>query len=150
MYYASRGRDLKPVQLLENYGVGRMLLDKWGFNAYLDAVFLDSENVLEFYLRDNPDLGGCLFNGSTILHVAARNSNLNIIKILSRNRLRGVDIYARDRAGFTAIDYARQRRDGDFEGNFLHLLRQIENNPQYNCEDGVGAHESENEVYFDA
>jgi ankyrin repeat protein len=147
LYFASRGRDIKIVQLLENYGACRNLLDKLGFDAYLDAVFSDSEDILEYYLQDGPDLGGRLFNGSTILHVAARNSNLNIIKILSRNSLKGVDVDARDNAGFTAVDYARQRRDSDFEGKFLHLVRQME---EYDCKDSLEEHDCENEVYFDA
>jgi ankyrin repeat protein len=87
-------------------------VDEWGYTPILDAVLLDCHRVLELLLQlDNTNFNAKLVDNKTILHVAALNADLETIEILQNARLIGLDTAAVDLAGFTAMDYVRQRRD---------------------------------------
>jgi len=89
-------------------------VDKWGYTPLLDAVFMDSHKVLELLLQlDSTNTGAKLFDGKTLLHVAASNADLETIEILQNARLCGLDTAAVDAAGYTALDYIRQRKNVD-------------------------------------
>jgi cytohesin len=86
--------------------------DQYGYTSILDATFTDSHQSLEALTR-MARVEAKLFDGKTILHVAAANSDAKTIEILQNACLRGIDIDAVDNAGFTAMQYIRMRRDGE-------------------------------------
>lgn len=110
--YAIFGRRTNVIRGFLDRTGALEYVDKWGFTPVLDAVFEDSHEALELLLQlDMTNTSGKLFDGKTLLHVAAINSDLKTIEILQNARLCGLDSTSVDIAGNTAMDYVRQRKD---------------------------------------
>jgi ankyrin repeat protein len=113
------------------------------------AVFKDEHEVVEFLLNRRGSAGAVTFDGKTILHVAAKYSDLNMIEILQNGRICGVDPDAVDRAGWTAMDYFRRRSDAaeliePFEALLASLVPPKRVSPSGGDDDEI------EEVFFDA
>jgi ankyrin repeat protein len=124
---ANRGKHKGMVQHLVDCGHSLYHRDVWGFVPALDAVFTDSHEALEVYISAHGwGLDECLFDGQSVLHIAARNSKQKTIETLLRADLRGVDPQQRDSAGKTAMDYFKQREDSSkLMGAFCALIEKV-------------------------
>ena len=110
--YAIYAGHSHAVEILLECGSSLEYEDQYGYTSILDATFTDSHQTLEALTR-MARVGAKLFDGKTILHVAAANSDTKTMEILQNACLTGVDIDAVDNAGFTAIQYIRMRSDGE-------------------------------------
>jgi ankyrin repeat protein len=110
--YAIYAGHSHAVEVLLECGSSLECKDRYGYTSILDATFTDSHQSLDALTR-MAQVGAKLFDGKTILHIAAANSDAKTIEILQNARLTGVDIDAVDNAGFTAMQYIRRRSDGE-------------------------------------
>jgi ankyrin repeat protein len=126
--YAIFGRRTSVIKHFLDRTAALQHVDKWGYTPILDAVFEDSHEILELLLLlDSTDTNVHLFDNKTLLDVTALNSDLKTIEILQNSRLCGLDTAAVDAAGYTPLDYARQRKDAaDIVEAFGPLLFSID------------------------
>ena len=152
--YANHAFQLETVKFLLEHGASTTLQDQWGYDAISDAVFSDAHDVLLYFADQALISRNCLLDGKTILHIAALNSDIRTIAILSRFTYLEVDPHARDNAGHTAVDYIRRRPDSDrLLGPFCALLLKAEADNMWAklpSHQEAGALDSEEEIYFDA
>lgn len=83
-----------------------------GFTLLSYAILRSSEKVLEVLLGN--ELLDCTkqsLGGDTIVHDAAHWADLHILSILRSAGLKGININAEDNGGYTALEYAKWRRD---------------------------------------
>ena len=87
-----------------------------GTTAFHHAIISGSSDVLKIMLNI-PGLGyeRKLGEGSTAIHLAAKYSDLEILKILKAANLGNIDLDAVNADGDTALDIARFRRDNNEE-----------------------------------
>jgi hypothetical protein len=111
MSYATYAENNEAIQLLRSGGCPLENVDVWGYTTILDNVFIDCHTVLSVFPFSEVSNAVRINDGKTLLHIAAANSNLRTIEILQNTRLNGVEVYAVDNAGLTAMDYLRKRRD---------------------------------------
>jgi ankyrin repeat protein len=146
--YATYAEQAEIIQLLRNGGCPLENADDLGFTPILDATYMDCHSLLSEFPFSEVSNTVRLRDGKTLLHIAASNSNLRTIEILQDSRLEGVEAYATDNAGFTAMDYLCKRRDfEDIYEPFCALLVSISPREPERLEDGVVPME---EVFFDA
>jgi ankyrin repeat protein len=154
LYHANHAFQLETVKYLIEHGASTTLQDQWGYNAISDAAFSDAHDILLYFADQGFISRNCLFDGKTILHIAALNSDIRTIMILSRFSFPEVDPHARDNAGHTALDYIRQRTDSDqLLGPFCALLLKAEADnmrAKLSFHHQASALDSEEEIYFDA
>jgi ankyrin repeat protein len=101
--------------------------DFWGCTPLLNAVMVDSHQALQLLLARLTYFGGTQHDGKTLLHIAARNSDIRTIEMLLEADLYGLDAHALDKDGFTALEYIQQRKYGaDLLEPFVALLLQVE------------------------
>lgn len=126
--YAFYGARTNVIKRFLHLNAELEYADNWGYTSVINAVFMDSHGVLELLLMpDSTNTGAKLFDGKTLLHVAATNSDLKTIEILQNSRLGNLDTAAVDAAGYTALDYVRQRKDSaDLVEPFGALLLRVE------------------------
>ena len=151
--YAVHARQLKPLEALVDWDVPLDGMDQWGYNPLLDAVFMNSQETIPSLLQWNPD-ASChrMPDGKTILHVAARTSDLGTIEVLLRNAaFLDVDPQAKDSDGFTALEYLRQRADvSELLGTFCSLVLDIEKTRRPDEVSELNSDSSDSEVFLDA
>ncbi len=81
------------------------------YTPVLDAVFVDSHEILDLFLSAGMTTTSKLVDDKTILHVAALISDLRMVEILQNARLSDLDTETVDSAGYTALDYLRLGKD---------------------------------------
>jgi ankyrin repeat protein len=103
--YAIYGRRTGVLKTFSERGAKLDCMDKWGYTPVLDAVFVDSHEVLDLLLSAGMTTTSKLVDDKTILHIAALTSDLRTIEILQNAHLGDLDTEAVDTAGYTALDY---------------------------------------------
>jgi ankyrin repeat protein len=141
----------EATQLLIDRGAALTFQDKWGYDAILDAVLSDAHDNLTIFLDLGLASSNHLFDGKTILHIAALNSDRKTIEILSNGDFAGTNPNARDQAGNTALDYMRQRRRNEevWEPFCALLLKAEADNLSSHHDDELTGF-SNDDVYHDA
>jgi ankyrin repeat protein len=149
IFYVKFSGEDKTAQLLIDRGASVTIQDKWGYDAILDAVYSDAHDILSIFLGRGLSTQKCLIDGKNILHVAALNSDRRTIELLSAFDFRGIYSESRDQAGYTALDYMRQRRrNEDVWDPFCALLLKVESD---NVDAGTKSLYSSNfDIFYDA
>ncbi|KAJ9609556.1 hypothetical protein H2200_005883 [Cladophialophora chaetospira] len=143
IYRASHARRGDVVRHLAERGASLQHRDSWGYIPLQDTVMMDSYGALT-YLISRSDTTSRLFDGKTLLHTCALHSGIQTIEILLQNDLGKIDPYAKDDAGFTALDYLWQRKDAtELSEAFCALILKVsQNNPEeYNADADVDVFE---------
>ena len=111
---AAKHNHTKQVSLLLGKGANINASSPDGMTAFHHAIVHNSSAALEILL-DNPglDYACTLENGRNAITLAAKYSDLETLKILQAANLTNIDIDAVDSGGYTALDYARWRRDNN-------------------------------------
>jgi hypothetical protein len=117
-------------------------------------VLSNAHDILLYYADQALISRNYLFDGKTILHIAALNSDIPTVTILSRFTNLEIDPYSRDHAGCTALDYIRQSSDSDqIMGPFSTLVSKTEADNMRSKLTSfyeAGASDSEEDTFFDA
>jgi ankyrin repeat protein len=125
--FAVHSRQVHALETMIASGASLEHVDFWGCTRLLNAVMVDSHDVLRLLLIILTDFGGRQYDGQTLLHIAARNSDIKTIEILMEADLHGLDAHTLDEKGFTALEYMQQRKYGaDLLEPFVALLLQVE------------------------
>jgi len=100
-----------------------------------ESIFHNSHAFLQLLLREGARHTHVNKMGSTILHAAALEADLNTIKILTASRPGALDVDLLDKNGKTALEISRERivpPDGFQEAfeSLLIMIRQINRNKQ--------------------
>jgi ankyrin repeat protein len=150
--YANHGRSIEAVKILLYRGASLQHFDSWGFNPILDAVLANAHEPLKLLLEVDWNRTAKLFDGKTILHIAASNSDLRTIETLLNADLTGVKPNALDDAGLSALDYLRRRQDvEELLEPFCTLLLETEKSFQSHiCKGTDEGSESHDDVFLDA
>jgi ankyrin repeat protein len=119
LYFASHMNQIETIHSLVSWGASLEPTDSWGYPLILDSVLTDSHESLEYYITQNVDLSVTTTDGKSVLHVAALNSDLRTIELLLNADFHGLNTYALDNFGYTALEYARQRKES---AHFLEIF----------------------------
>jgi ankyrin repeat protein len=109
---AINATNIDAVGVLIERGTSLAHVDTWGHSPLSNAVFMDCHGALEFLLTNKEDYSFTIHDGKTLLHLAARNSDMKTIEMLLNTELRGLDPHAVDNLGHTALEYVQQRKRG--------------------------------------
>lgn len=93
----------EEIDILVKAGVDFDRLDEFGHCALSVAVASKKTDVLGELLQRGADYR-IAHNGFTLLHLAAACPDISIFDLFARHGLEGVDIFARDEDGYTAMD----------------------------------------------
>lgn len=108
IFRGNHARKVDTVRRMVELGASLHHRDAWGSSPLHDAIWTDSHEALE-YLLTISDCTTLRLDGKTILHTVGRQSDQRTIEILLRAGPVGIDPHATDHAGFTALEYLRQR-----------------------------------------
>lgn len=111
--YAIQGRQVGALRKLVELGADLEGADSWGYVPVLDAVLLDSHEGLRFLLSRGLELGKKIFDGKSLLHIAALSSDVGTMEILVQADLGSLDAYAVDDDGCTPMEYLRKRKHSE-------------------------------------
>jgi hypothetical protein len=110
---ATHSQQGKVVEHLLQRGAQMHHIDDWGFDPIVDAIFTDSHEALRMYLSTSRSVSTVLFNGKSLLYVAATDPDRLTMVILLDSEVHGADPDAYDTIGTTALDHLKQRDDYD-------------------------------------
>jgi ankyrin repeat protein len=102
---AINATNTDAVRVLTERGISLTHVDAWGHCALSNSVFMDCHGDLKFLLATRESYGITIHDGETLLHLAARNSNLQTIEMLMDIELCGLDPHAVDNVGHTPLEY---------------------------------------------
>jgi ankyrin repeat protein len=146
--YANLGGHLPAVQLLQKYGADLTHRDKLGTTLVHDAIWFNSHDALEFYLKMPMRIDQKLQNGKSVLHIMAEEGDQITIQIFldfAQNGISTLNIEDTDDRGRTAMDYLRSRRDvNEFWQLFQSVLQRVREASQ------VSESMGHSEVFWDA
>jgi ankyrin repeat protein len=146
--YANLGGHLLAVQLLQNYGADLTHRDKLGTTVVLDAVWFNSHDSLEFYLKMPMRVDQKLQNGKSVLHIMAEEGDqitMQIFLDFAQNGVSTLNVEDTDDRGRTAMDYLRSRRDGNKASQlFRSVLQRVREASQ--VIEGMG----DSDIFWDA
>jgi ankyrin repeat protein len=125
--------QVDAIRTLLARGANLQVQDDWGCNHILNAVMLDKHEALKVLIElDSSGQDAVQYDGKTLLHLAASNSDLRTIEILCETLNIDVDVEARDSKGFTALEYVMARNDArDIEDAFQSLLQRVSANRSF-------------------
>lgn len=124
-YAAYRGDLVLVTYLVAQKGVLIDARDNRGNTPAMLASTADRDDVLRVLIKAGADLKLKGSDGGTILHYAARKSNLAVVRTLLEF---GVDPKAVDSHGHTASQLAEHSKKGQWEDT-VKFLQAAENNP---------------------
>jgi ankyrin repeat protein len=93
-----------------------------------ESIIHNSTRCLSLLLRCNADYSRRNKRGNTVLHLAALAGKIPVFRVLARERLKNIDVDARDVDGFTAMDIVEDQRKGvtqELKQEFKVLLASV-------------------------
>ena len=119
--------DCSWVSVLLEKGVDIEVADDYGDTALMDSLFFGSDDALKLLLQYGADYTKTDSYGDPTLHDVAIYGGLRTVEIVHAAELKGIDIYATNRQGKTALEMAqnRQAKPDGFEETFESLLTSI-------------------------
>jgi ankyrin repeat protein len=146
--YANLGGHLPAVQLLQKYGADLTHRDKLGTTVVHDAIWFNSHDALEFYLKIPMRIDQKLQNGKSVLHVMAEEGDqitMQIFLHFAQNGLSTLNTEDTDDRSRTAMGYLRSRRDANEVWHlFQSVLQRVREASQIS--EGMG----DTEIFWDA
>jgi ankyrin repeat protein len=146
--YANLGGHLPAVQLLQKCGADLTHRDKLGTTVVHDAVWFNSHDALEFYLKMPMRVDQKLQNGKNVLHMMAEEGDqitMQIFLDLAQNGVSTLNVGDADDRGRTAMDYLRSRRDvNEVSQLFQSVLQRVRE--AFQVSEGMG----DSEIFWDA
>ena len=98
--------------------------ENFGFTPLLYAIHENKVETATVLLRHGADYKIATKAGNTILHVAANIATIPMLVILTKARMRGLDLEARDPEGLTVADLVAQR-DGEVPEAFTRAFDRL-------------------------
>ena len=146
--YANLGGHLAAVQLLLRHNADLSHRDKLGTTLVHDAIWFNSHDALEFYLKSSMRVDQKLQNGKSALHLLAEEGDLTTMQIFLDFGYTGIEdlrVDDKDNRGYTAMQYLKCRRDADEVMPQFHLVLERVGRARYDSglKDG-------NEIFWDA
>jgi len=100
---AARGGHLDVVEYLVEKGANLSVTNKSGNTPMYEAMSFD---IVKYFAEKGANINAVNKNGFTLLHVAAANGNLDVVKYLIEEK--GTNIDAKDKNGNSPLDLATQ------------------------------------------
>ena len=118
----------KSAFLLLAHGADIESRENEGMTPLIRAIRWNSHGVLRLLLEWHANHTATTLKGDTILHVAARNADIETIRMLAETELLGIDTTAKNLDGATAMNVMKGRTDvsAEIESALEDLLRQID------------------------
>lgn len=124
--HAVVANQVAVLKVLHEHGAAFTMQDNIGCTAFHDAILVNSHECLEFLLGLHVRVDQkYLPQGQAALHLLAENADLRTLTIFLDNAHTGLgalDVSARDRKNFTALDYLSLRKNEDKFKDIFHLL----------------------------
>ena len=120
-----RSHDSHIIQ----YGADLNGSDRFGETALLTAVHENAHETITQLFNAGVDYTRRTTGGSTILHWAANEADLQTLQLLTRARMKGVDVEAKNVDGNTAAELAANRHGFNeaFQASFEKLVKSVWN-----------------------
>jgi ankyrin repeat protein len=148
LIYANLGDQLAAVQLLQQHNVDLTHRNKLGITLVHDAIWFNSHEALEFYLKSSLRVDQKLQNGKSTLHLLAEEGDAVTMKIFLDFAEKGLEkLRANDKddRGCTAMQYLNCRRDvTEVMPLFNLVLARVCNTCHYSKD------KEDNDVFWDA
>jgi ankyrin repeat protein len=146
--YANLGGHLAAVQLLQQHNADLTHRDKLGTTVVHDAIWFNSYEALEFYLKSSLRVDQKLQNGKSTLHLMAEEGDVATMQIFlefAENGIEKLRTNDKDDRGCIAMQYLYCRRDvTELKPLFDLVLARVCNACHYS-ED-----EEDHDVFWDA
>jgi ankyrin repeat protein len=141
LHYAVNKDAVAPVAFLVDHGALLDVYDNNGSTPLLDSLRYDVPTVTDFLLRRGANPLAQKKNDDTLLHVAAANSGIKLLKMLERHHLQGLNVDSKNTSGNTPRDLILRRNDEShmLVVTFDQLLQAIRDKqvPEVPNEEGV-------------
>ena len=128
LHVAAESGAAATTALLINSSANLNARENFGFTPLLYAIHENRVETTALLLRHAADYNIRTKNGNTILHVAANIATIPMLVVLTKAKMRALDLKARDPEGLTVDDIIAQR-DGEmteaFAREFDRLIRSI-------------------------
>jgi hypothetical protein len=108
---ATYAQQSQAIELLRSRRCSLENVDQSGFTIFLDGVYGDCHSILSTFPISEVDNIACINDGRNLMHLVVSNLDVRTDEIVLDLGLRGIDAYAMDDVGFTALDYLKQRPD---------------------------------------
>ncbi len=115
LYWAVRKNQLPAAKLLIEKGATVNAKESYGSQLLLLSTHLGLTDMVKLLINNGMDVN-TTYGGRNAIHIAARNDDLEITKLLIS---KGADVNAKDRNGSTAFDLAQKENYSDI----INLLR---------------------------
>jgi ankyrin repeat protein len=116
--------EFQSVRLLYEYGADIHRLIWCRYNALGLAVKVNSSDIVEFLLEKGANTNILPLNGMTVLHLAAKVADARMLDILLAHEISVPEVDARDKTGYTPLEYWGLRKDSHvLEERFQQLIQ---------------------------
>jgi ankyrin repeat protein len=149
---AARTEMDEVMDLILDQGVDINRQNKFGLTALARSIAWSAHRSAKFLLKRGASYTGVVktdVDGRTLLHHAALNPSIAMVKVLIEARLTGIDPEIMDKEGFTAEDYLN-RAQSHFE-EFALAFRQLLSDVRARCKVPTETEDADYEdTFFDA
>ena len=126
LHVATESNSGATTAFLINSSADLNARENFGFTPLLNAVFDNKVEAATLLLRHGADYKIANKVGGTILHIAANIATVPTLVILTKARMRGLDLEARDSEGLTVAELVA-RRDGEVPEAFTRAFDRLIN-----------------------
>jgi ankyrin repeat protein len=109
--YAATENNAEGSSLLLKHGASIDAVDARGYTALLDALWANAHNVTDLLVRHGARCDVKTHDGMTVLHFVAQQGDVQMMEVLGKGKLGGLDQTATNAEGHTALQMLRQRAD---------------------------------------
>ena len=124
LHAATESNSAATTAFLINSSADLNARENFGFTPLLYAVFENKVEATTLLLRHGADYKIATKHGGTVLHIAANIATIPMLVILTKARMRGLDLEARDSEGLTMAELVAQR-DGEVPEAFTRAFDRL-------------------------
>ena len=115
LHWAVRNGNIEVVDKLVQHGADLTIQSNMGTTPFTYALIRHQFGAFKYLLELGCDYNIRTWSGSTVLHLSARDGDIDTLRYLEQKDLRGINPDDRDEDGLTALERAERRRDGVYE-----------------------------------
>ena len=115
VHWAVRHGNIELIDKLVQHGADLTIQSNIGVTSLTYALVRHQFGTFKYLFELGCDYKVRTRSGSTVLHLSARDGDIDTLRYLERKDLRGIKTEDRDEDDLTALERAERRRDGVYE-----------------------------------
>lgn len=115
LHWAVRNGNIELIDKLVHHGADLKLQSYIGVTSLTYALIRHQFGTFKYLLELDCDYKVRTRSGSTLLHLSARDGDIDTLRLLEQRDLEGIEPDDRDEDELTALERAERRRDGVYE-----------------------------------